>query len=51
MTNTVPKKNKRKKAKWLPEKALQVAEGRREGKSKQGEKKKIKLNGMQSSRE
>ena len=51
VTKTIPKKKKYKKAKWLSEKALQVAKGRREGKSKQGEKRKIKLNGMQSSRE
>ena len=34
---TVPKKKKRKKAKWLPEEALQIALKRREMKSK-GEK-------------
>ena len=34
---TIPKKKKCKKAKWLPEKALQIAEKRREAKSK-GEK-------------
>ena len=37
MTKTVPKQKKCKKAKWLSEKALQVAEKRREGKGK-GEK-------------
>ena len=47
---TIPME-KCKKAKWLSEKALQVAQGRREGKSKQGEKRKIKLNRMQGSRE
>ena len=35
---TIPKKNKCKKAKWLSEEALQIAEKRREEKSK-GEKK------------
>ena len=34
---TIPKKKKRKKAKWLPEEALQIAVKRREAKSK-GEK-------------
>ena len=34
---TIPKKKKCKKAKWLSEKALQIADKRREGKSK-GEK-------------
>ena len=34
---TIPKKKKYKKAKWLSEKALQIAEKRREAKSK-GEK-------------
>ena len=42
-TKTIPKKKKCKKAKWLSEKALQVAQGRREGKSKQGEKRKGKI--------
>ena len=37
MTKTIPKKNKFKKAKWLPEEALQIAEERREVKGK-GEK-------------
>ena len=31
---TIPKKKKYKKAKWLFEKALQIAEKRREGKGK-----------------
>ena len=35
--NTIPKKKKCKKAKWLSEEALQIAEKRREAKSK-GEK-------------
>ena len=34
---TIPKKKKCKKAKWLPKEALQIAEKRREAKSK-GEK-------------
>ena len=32
VTNTIPKKKKCKTEKWLPEEALQIAEGRREGK-------------------
>ena len=31
---TIPKKNKCKKAKWLPEEALQIAEKRREANGK-----------------
>ena len=38
VTKTIPKKKKHKKAKWLPEKVLQIAERRREAKGK-GEKK------------
>ena len=34
MTKTIPKKKKCKKAKWLPEETLQMAEQRREAKSK-----------------
>ena len=37
MIKTIPKKTKRKKAKWLSEEALQIAEKRREAKGK-GEK-------------
>ena len=37
MTKTIPKKKKCKKAKWLSKEALQIAEERREAKSK-GEK-------------
>ena len=37
MIKSIPKKKKRKKAKWLSEEALQIAENRREVKSK-GEK-------------
>ena len=40
-SKTIPKKNKWKKAKWLCEKALQIAVKRREAKSK-GEKEKYK---------
>ena len=32
--NTIPKKNKLKKAKWLSEEALQIAEKRREAKGR-----------------
>ena len=32
--NTIPKKNKCKKAKWLSDEALQIAEERREAKGK-----------------
>ena len=34
MTKTIPKKNKCKKAKWLSEEALEIAEKRREVKGK-----------------
>ena len=34
VTKTIPKKKKCKKAKWLSEEALQIAEKRREGKGK-----------------
>ena len=37
MIKTIPKKKECKKAKWLPEEALQIAMKRREGKGK-GEK-------------
>ena len=36
MIKTIPKKKKCKKAKWLPEEALQIAEKRREGKGREG---------------
>ena len=49
VTKTIPKENKCKKAKWLSEKALQIAEKRREDKAK--EKGKDIPNQMQSSRE
>ena len=35
LIKTIPKKNKSKNAKWLPEEALQVAEKRREAKGKE----------------
>ena len=41
MIKTIPKKKKFKKAKWLSEEALQIAEKRREVKSK-GEKERYK---------
>ena len=40
---TIPKKKESKKAKWLSEEALQIAEKRREAKGK-GEKEKSNLN-------
>ena len=46
---TIPKKKKRKKAKWLSEEALQIAEKRREAKGK-GENEKY-THWMQSSKE
>ena len=46
---TIPKKNKLKKAKWLYEEALQIAEKRREAKGK--EKRKHIPIWMQSSKE
>ena len=39
MIKTIPKKKKRKKAKWLSDEGLQIAEQRREAKAK-GEKEK-----------
>ena len=38
VTKTIPKKNKCKKAKWLSDKALQIAEKRREIKAKEKKK-------------
>ena len=38
MIKNIPKKKKRKKAKWLSEEALQIAEKRREVKGKEKEK-------------
>ena len=42
---TIPKKNKCKKAKWLSEEALQIAEKRREAKGKGEKERYICLNG------
>ena len=44
MNKTIPKKKKSKKAKWLSEEALQIAEERREVKSKGETEKYIQLN-------
>ena len=43
MTKTIPKKKKRKKAKWFSEEALQIAEERREAKGKREKEKYIQL--------
>ena len=45
MIKTIPKKNKCKKAKCLSEKALQIAEKRREAKGKEEKERYIHLNG------
>ena len=42
---TIPKKKKCKKAKWLPEEALQIAEKRRKAKSKEEKEIYTHLNG------
>ena len=42
--NTIPKKQKCKKAKWLSEEALQIAEKRREAESKREKESYIHLN-------
>ena len=44
VTKTIPKKKKCKKAKWLSEEALQIAEERREAKSKGEREKCVQLN-------
>ena len=44
MNKITPKKKKSEKAKWLPEEALQVAEERREVKSKGERERYIQLN-------
>ena len=44
VTKTIPKKKKRKKAKWLSEKALQIAEERREVRGKGERKRYTQLN-------
>ena len=43
---TIPKKKKFKKAKWLSEKALQIAEKRREAEGKGDKERYIHLNGV-----
>ena len=43
-SKTIPKKKKYKKAKWLPEEALQIAVKRREAKSKGGKERYTHLN-------
>ena len=44
MIKTIPKKKKRKKAKWLSEEALQIAEKGREAKGKGEKERYIHLN-------
>ena len=44
MIKTIPKKKKCKKAKWLSEKVLQIAEKRREAKNKGGKERYKHLN-------
>ena len=44
LTKTIPKEKKCKKTKWLSEKALQIAEERREAKSKGERERYTKLN-------
>ena len=44
MTNTIPKKKKCKKAKWLSEEVLQIPEKRREAKSKEEKERYTQLN-------
>ena len=44
MLKTIPKKRKHKKAKWLSEKILQIAEKKREGKGKGEKERYIHLN-------
>ena len=44
MTKTIPKKKKCKKAKWLSEEALQIAEERREAKGKKERERYFQLN-------
>ena len=50
VTKTIPKKKKCKKAKWLSEEALQIAEKRREGKGK-GEKERCGCRAPKNSKE
>ena len=44
ITKTIPKKNKCKKAKWLSEETLEIAEERREGKSRNESERYTQLN-------
>ena len=44
VSETIPKKKKSKKANWLSEEALQIAEERREAKSKEERERYIPLN-------
>ena len=44
VTKTIPKKKKCKKAKWLSDEALQIAEERREAKDRRKEKRYTQLN-------
>ena len=44
MNKNIPKKKKHKKAKWLSEKALQIAEERREAKSKRERERQTQFN-------
>ena len=44
VNKTIPKKKKSKKAKWLSEEALQIAEKRREAKRKEERERHIQLN-------
>ena len=44
VTKTIPKKKKCKKAKWLSEEALQIAEKRKEAKGKKERERYIQLN-------
>ena len=44
MTKTIPKQKKYKKAKWLSEEALQIAERRREAKGKGERERNTQLN-------
>ena len=44
MTKTFPKEKKCKKAKWLSEEALQIAEGRREVKGKKEKERYTQIN-------
>ena len=44
VTKTIPKKKKCKKAKWLPEEALQIAKERRKVKGKRERERYIQLN-------